>query len=89
MVLPFFLLNITIFQTKLYWGPSMTTRTVKPPLPRKLSIPPRKMITINAWLLVQANLQKMLPDLVDPFWISAMVAFSTCKRSATGNLTTP
>jgi len=41
---------------KLYWGPSMTTRTVKPPFPRKLSIPPRKMITINAWLLVQAKL---------------------------------
>jgi len=52
----------------------MTTRTVKPPLPRKLSIPPRKMIIINAWLLVH-NLQKMLPDLVDPFWISAMLAF--------------
>lgn len=35
------------------------------------------------------NLQKMLPDLVDPFWISAMLAFSTCKRSAVENLTTP
>jgi hypothetical protein len=47
------------------------------------------MITINAWLLVH-NLQKMLPDLVDPFWISAMLAFSTCKLSATEkNLTTP
>ena len=67
----------------------MTTRTVKPPLPRKLSIPLRKMITINAWLLVH-NLQKMLPDLVDPFWISAMLAFSTYKRSAAEeNLTTP
>ena len=55
----------------------MTTRTVKPPFPRKLSIPPRKMITINnAWLFgASANLQKMLPDLVDPFWISAMLAF--------------
>jgi len=70
----------------------MTTRTVKPPFPRKLSIPPRKMITINnAWLFgASANLQKMLPDLVDPFWISAMLAFSTCKLSATEeNLTTP
>merc|ERR1719148_552273 len=28
-----------------------------------------------------------LPDLVDPFWISAMLAFSTCKRSAAENLT--
>jgi len=49
------------------------------------------MITINnAWLFgASANLQKMLPDLVDPFWISAMLAFSTCKLSAEENLTTP
>jgi len=61
-----------------------------------LHSPGSSVFLYEKWLLLmpgswcKRNLQKMLPDLVDPFWISAMLAFSTCKLSATEeNLTTP